>query len=45
LLRRGICPESLPPAEDVQKVERRLDIREKKSLARPDLLGEETKKM
>jgi DNA-damage-inducible protein D len=32
LLERGIVPESLPPAEDVKKVERRLKIEEKKVL-------------
>jgi len=42
LLERGIRPESLPPAEDVKKVERRLASEEKKSLKNPDaLLGEE----
>ncbi|MHC1784414.1 MAG: DNA damage-inducible protein D [Anaerolineaceae bacterium] len=30
LLKRGVKPESLPPAEDVKKVERRLDGEEKK---------------
>ena len=32
LIERGIRPESLPPAEDVKKVERRLASEEKKSL-------------
>ncbi|MCY4281428.1 MAG: hypothetical protein OXD47_10490 [Gammaproteobacteria bacterium] len=32
LLERGIRPESLPPAEDVKKVERRLASAEKKAL-------------
>lgn len=32
LLNRGIRPESLPPAEDVKKVERRLSSDEKKAL-------------
>jgi len=32
LLERGIRPESIPPAEDVKKVERRLTSEEKKSL-------------
>jgi DNA-damage-inducible protein D len=32
LLSRGIRPESLPPAEDVKKVERRLTSEEKKAL-------------
>ena len=39
LLSRGIRPESLPPAEDVKKVERRLASEEKKSLKSPDGLG------
>lgn len=38
LLERGIRPESLPPAEDVKKVERRLAAEEKKSLKNPDAL-------
>jgi DNA-damage-inducible protein D len=38
LLERGIRPESLPPAEDVKKVERRLASDEKKSLKNPDVL-------
>ena len=42
LLERGIRPESLPAAEDVKKVERRLTSEEKKSLKNPDgLLVEE----
>lgn len=41
LLQRGIRPESLPPAEDVKKVERRLASDEKKSLQNPDSLGME----
>ena len=36
LLERGIRPESLPPAEDVKKVERRLLSEDKKSLKNPD---------
>jgi DNA-damage-inducible protein D len=32
LTERGIIPESLPPAEDVKKVERRLASEEKKML-------------
>lgn len=36
LLERGIRPESLPPAEDVKKVERRLASEEKKSIKNPD---------
>ncbi len=39
LLERGIRPESLPAAEDVKKVERRLCSEEKKSLKKPDGLG------
>lgn len=39
LLERGIRPESLPAAEDVKKVERRLVSEEKKSLKKPDGLG------
>lgn len=38
LLERGIRPESLPAAEDVKKVERRLAAEEKKSLKNPDAL-------
>lgn len=38
LLERGIRPESLPAAEDVKKVERRLASDEKKSLKNPDAL-------
>ncbi|HAU1490441.1 TPA: DNA damage-inducible protein D [Legionella pneumophila] len=38
LLERGISPEKLPPAEDVKKVERRLDSEKKKSLKKPDSL-------
>lgn len=38
LLNRGIRPESLPPAEDVKKVERRLTSEEKKVLKKPDRL-------
>ncbi len=34
LLDRGICPEGLPPAEDVKKVERRLKVDEKKIIPR-----------
>jgi DNA-damage-inducible protein D len=40
LIERGIRPESLPPAEDVKKVERRLASEEKKSLKNPDGLSE-----
>jgi hypothetical protein len=35
LLNRGIRPESLPPAEDVKKVERRLSSDEKRALKNP----------
>lgn len=43
LLERGIRPESLPPAEDVKKVERRMASEEKKSIKDPDgLPGEDT---
>jgi hypothetical protein len=38
LLNRGIRPESLPPVEDVKKVERRLTSDEKKALKNPDTL-------
>ena len=38
LLNRGIRPESLPPAEDVKKVERRLTSDAKKSLSNPEKL-------
>ena len=38
LLERGIRPESLQPAEDVKKVERRLASEEKKSLKNPKSL-------
>lgn len=40
LLERGIRPETLPLAEDVKKVERRLASEEKKSLKNPGGLGE-----
>lgn len=40
LLERGIRPESLPPAEDVKKVERRLASEAKKALQKPDVLDE-----
>jgi len=32
MIERGLVPENLPPAEDVQKVERRLKTEEKKVL-------------
>lgn len=38
LINRGIRPESLPPAEDVKKVQRRLASDEKKALKNPDSL-------
>lgn len=38
LLERGIRPENLPPAEDVKKVERRLQADDKKALKKPDAL-------
>jgi len=38
LLERGIRPESLPPAEDVKKIERRLASDDKKSMKNPDIL-------
>jgi DNA-damage-inducible protein D len=38
LLNRGIRPESLPPAEDVKKVERRLASTDKKALQNPEKL-------
>jgi DNA-damage-inducible protein D len=41
LLSRGIRPESLPPAEDVKKVERRLAAADKKTLQNPDKLPDE----
>jgi DNA-damage-inducible protein D len=41
LLERGIRPETLPAAEDVKKVERRLASEEKKSLMNPEGLGAE----
>ena len=41
LLNRGIRPESLPPSEDVKKVERRLSSAEKQALKKPDKLSNE----
>jgi DNA-damage-inducible protein D len=38
LLNRGIRPESLPAAEDVKKVQRRLSSDEKKALQTPEKL-------
>lgn len=43
LLERGIRPESLPPSEDVKKVERRLTSEAKKSLKKPDVLKQSKK--
>lgn len=42
LLERGIRPETLPAAEDVKKVERRLASEERKALKQPDGLGSPT---
>jgi DNA-damage-inducible protein D len=39
LLERGIRPESLPPEEDLKKVERRLQADDKKALGNPDTLA------
>jgi DNA-damage-inducible protein D len=44
LIERGIRPESLPAAEDVKKVERRLTSEEKKALKKPDGLSKSKKK-
>ena len=41
LLNRGIRPETLPPEEDVKKVERRLTSAQKKALKNPDGLEQE----
>ncbi len=41
LIDRGIRPESLPPAEDLKKVERRLTSAEKKAIDNPDGLEEQ----
>jgi len=38
LLKRGITPENLPPAEDIKKVERRLSSADKKALKTPNTL-------
>jgi DNA-damage-inducible protein D len=38
LLDRGIRPESLPPDEDIKKVERRLASDDRKSIKKPDTL-------
>jgi hypothetical protein len=42
LLERGIRPETLPAAEDVKKVERRLASEEKKALKKTNDLGSST---
>jgi DNA-damage-inducible protein D len=42
LLERGIRPETLPAAEDVKKVERRLASEEKQALKKPHGLGSST---
>jgi len=39
LLSRGIRPESLPPDEDIKKVERRLTSEDKKAIGTPDRLA------
>ena len=41
LLNRGIRPETLPPEEDVKKVEHRLTSEQKKALKNPDGLEQE----
>jgi DNA-damage-inducible protein D len=38
LISRGITPENLPPAEDLQKVSRRLASDKRKTLKKPDAL-------
>jgi DNA-damage-inducible protein D len=43
LIERGIRPESLAPAEDVKKVERRLASEDKESLKNPDGLSNSTR--
>ncbi len=43
LLERGIRPESLPPSEDVKKVERRLAKEDKQAIDKPDGLGDSFK--
>lgn len=40
LLDRGIRPETLPPDEDIKKVERRVSSDERKSLSKPDRLDD-----
>ncbi|MCY4047791.1 MAG: DNA damage-inducible protein D [Candidatus Dadabacteria bacterium] len=39
LLERGIRPETLPPGEDIKKVDRRLNAERKKSLRNPDSIN------
>ena len=39
LIERGIRPESLPPSEDIKKLERRVASQKKKVLKSPDSLG------
>lgn len=41
LLDRGIRPETLPPAEDIKKVERRVASDERKAIGRPEKLENE----
>ena len=41
---RGVKPEQLPPAEDVKKVERRLESEEKKILKEVKKIQEKKKK-
>lgn len=41
LIERGIRPESLPPDEDIKKLERRLASEDRKALANPDSLAPE----
>ena len=40
LLSRGITPETLPPAEDVKKVERRVLAEQRKAASAPEKLSE-----
>lgn len=44
LQNRGVKPEQLPPAEDVKKVERRLESEEKKILKEVKKIQESKKK-
>ena len=43
LLERGIKPENLPPAEDVKKVQRKLETEQKKALNKNGLNGNKKK--